>query len=318
MGIERRILGEGRQLFAFRADLEVAGLAAEQYGVVSSAELAALGMTPSSIKRRRQRGHLHQIYPGVWAVGHAEPCWEGRLLAAVKACGPGALLSHYSANELFGFVDRLGGIPDVTVGAGSHRARRGIRIHRADHIDRLDRREHLGVPVTSPSLALLELASVVDAHRTRRAIRSALGKGKVTVRQLGLALERYPGRRGAATLRDSVRLGAAPTKSDAESDVLDIVLSAQIERPDVNTTLLVAGRRVVPDMRWPGPRLILEIDSTAWHSDPLARADDRERQALLEAHGEKVLRVHWLDAVMAPSKLAELLITEGAPRTKGE
>ncbi len=76
---------------------------------------------------------------------------------------------------------------------------------------------------------------------------------------------------------------------------------------------VLAGRRVIPDFRWPAQRLILEVDSTAWHTDPLARADDRERQALLEAHGETVLRVHWLDAVMAPTKLASLLTAKGAP-----
>jgi very-short-patch-repair endonuclease len=228
------------------------------------------------------------------------------------------LLSHYSANELLGFVDRLGGIPHVTVGANSHRSRRGIRVHRANYLDPLDRREHLGIPITSPALSLLDLGAVASAHHTRRAIRRALGMGKVTVRQLGMVLERYPGRRGAATLREAVRLGATPTKSDGESDVLDIVLTARFERPDVNKPLRVGGRLVIPDMRWPAQRLILEIDSKAWHSDPLARADDRERQALLEASGERVLRVDWLDAVLGPSKLVQLLVSEGAPMPKGE
>ena len=84
--------------------------------------------------------------------------------------------------------------------------------------------------------------------------------------------------------------------------------------PEVNRPLLLAGRRVVPDFRWPAQRLILEVDSTAWHDDPLARADDRERQALLEAHGETVLRVHWRDAVLGPRKLIEPLVAAGAPR----
>jgi hypothetical protein len=132
-----------------------------------------------------------------------------------------------------------------------------------------------------------------------------------------LVLERYPGRRGANTFREAVRLGAMPTKSDGESDVLDIVLAAGIARPDVNHPLLVAGRRLIPDFRWPVQRLILEVDSKAWHSDPLARADDRERQSLLEAHGETVLRVDWFDAVMAPTKLVEVLVNEGVPMAKG-
>ncbi len=234
------------------------------------------------------------------------------MLAAVKACGPGAVLSHYSANELFGFVDRVDGVPHVTVTSGAHRSRPGIRIHRCNCLDPLDRREHLGIPVTSVSLALLDLASVVDAARTRRAIRRALGTGKVTVRQLGLVLERYPGRRGAATLREAVALGAAPTKSDGESDVLDIILTDKLEPPEVNRPMMVNGRRVIPDFRWPDQRLILEVDSAAWHSDPLARADDRERQALLEAHGETVLRVDWVDAVLSPGKLVARLVEAGA------
>ena len=93
--------------------------------------------------------------------------------------------------------------------------------------------------------------------------------------------------------------------------------TVKFERPDVNTPLLLKGRRVVPDLRWPRCRLTLEIDSTAWHTDPLARADDRERQALLEAHGETVLRVHWLDAVLSPSKLVEMLRSTGAPPARG-
>jgi Transcriptional regulator, AbiEi antitoxin len=301
----------------FAHDPRVAAIAAEQYGVVSTAELHRAGMSRMSITRRRQRGHLHRLYPEVWAVGHSEPPWEGWMLAAVKACGPDALLSHYSVNALFGFVDRLDGLPHVTVTSASHRAPRGIHVHRTQFLDPIDRREHLGIPVTSPARALLEYASMVDARRTRAAIRRALGTGKVTIRQLGLVLERYPGRRGAKTFREAVRLGAMPTKSDGESDVLDIILAANIAPPDVNRPLVVAGRRVFPDFRWPAQRLILEVDSKAWHGDPLARADDRERQALLEAHGETVLRVQWLDAVMAPTKLATLLIANGAPPASG-
>ena len=156
--------------------------------------------------------------------------------------------------------DRLDGLPARhRRPPGSHRTPRGIHVHRADLLDPLDRREHLGIPVTSPARSLLDLAAVVDAHRTRRAIRRALGTGKVTIRQLGLVLERYPGRRGSATLREPSP-GRRPTKSDAESDVLDIVLTAGIERPDVNraaprrrsqaSSRTSAGRHSGSSSRW--------------------------------------------------------------------
>jgi hypothetical protein len=53
-----------------------------------------------------------------------------------------------------------------------------------------------------------------------------------------------------------------------------------------------------------GVRALRAIASggAAWHEDPLARADDAERQALLEAHGERVLRVSWRQAVGRPAQ----------------
>jgi hypothetical protein len=223
-------------------------------------------------------------------------------------------LSHYSAAELWRFVDRLDARRHVTVVGSGSRRHRGINLHTSTCLSPIDRRELDGIPVTSAARTLLDLASMLAPQRTRRAVRRALGMGKVTLRQLGLCLDRYPGARGCKVLRNAVASGAAPTKSDAESDVLDVILEAGFVRPDVNEPLLLDGRRVVPDIRWPAQRLILEIDSTAWHGDPLARADDRERQGLLEARGETVIRVHWLDAVLGPAKTAALLDAAGAPR----
>ena len=85
--------------------------------------------------------------------------------------------------------------------------------------------------------------------------------------------------------------GPAPTRSELEDVVLDLLLRADLEHPDVNVPLTVGGRRVMPDFRWPAQRLVIEADGAAWHDDPTAREDDAERQALLEAHGERVLRV---------------------------
>jgi very-short-patch-repair endonuclease len=281
---------------------------------MSTQELRDCGHSRDTIATRQRDGHLHCLFRGVWAVGHPNPPWQGHLLAAVKACGPNALLSHWSAAELWGFVDRLEGRPHVTViGRGTRRHRR-IHVHTTTRLDPIDRRENEAIPVTAPARTLLDLASMLDEQRVRRAVRRALGIGKVTIRQIGLVLDRYEGARGCKVLRRAVASGVAPTRSDAESDVLDIVLAAGFAHPDVNRPLLLNGRRVVPDLRWPADRLILEIDSTAWHDDPLARADDRERQAFLEAHGETVLRVHWRDAVLRPRRFAGDLDCAGVPR----
>ncbi len=57
---------------------------------------------------------------------------------------------------------------------------------------------------------------------------------------------------------------------------------------------------MIPDFRWAAQRLVVEADGAAWHDNPLARAGDAERQKLLEAHGEHVVRVTWAQVVARP------------------
>jgi very-short-patch-repair endonuclease len=90
------------------------------------------------------------------------------------------------------------------------------------------------------------------------------------------------------------------TRSALEDALLDLILDAGLSAPRVNEALGLDGRRVVLEFRWPRQRLVVEADGAAWHDNPLARADDAERQALLEAHGERVLRVTWHQAVRRP------------------
>ena len=51
-----------------------------------------------------------------------------------------------------------------------------------------------------------------------------------------------------------------------------------------------------------------------WHDHPIAREDDAQRQALLEASGERVLRVTWAQAVGEPERTLERLRAAGAPQ----
>jgi very-short-patch-repair endonuclease len=110
-----------------------------------------------------------------------------------------------------------------------------------------------------------------------------------------------------------VATGPAPTRSELEDVVLELILRGGLEHPQVNVPLVLDGRRVVPDFRWPSARLVVEADGAAWHDNELARADDAERQALLEGHGERVLRVTWQQAVAQPAQTLGRLRAAGAP-----
>ena len=111
-----------------RPDVLVARLAAQQWGVLSLDELRSCGLSRDAVESRVRSGHLHPLYRGVYAVGHTKLTLEGAFLAAVKACGPTAHLSHFSAAALYGLVRWDYRYPQVTVTAKRRHA--GIRIHR--------------------------------------------------------------------------------------------------------------------------------------------------------------------------------------------
>ena len=126
-------------------------------------------------------------------------------------------------------------------------------------------------------------------------------------------MSRLGSRRGIRNLRRILATGPAPTRSGLEDVVLDLILSGGLSHPDVNVPMKLEGRRIVPDFRWPEQRLVVEADGGAWHDHKLAREDDAERQVLLEAHGERVLRVTWEQAVARASQTLGRLRAAGAP-----
>jgi very-short-patch-repair endonuclease len=182
-------------------------------------------------------------------------------------------------------------------------------------LDPPDLSRHDGIPLTSPARTLLDLASALPEPALRRAARQAQSLQRVNVRELLEVLGRLGPRRGASKLARIIATGPAPTRSELEDAVLDLVLRGGLTHPNVNVPLILAGRRVVPDFRWPEQRLVVEADGATWHDDKLAREDDAERQALLEMHGERVLRVTWDQAIARPRETLARIRAAGTPRT---
>jgi predicted transcriptional regulator of viral defense system len=87
-----------------KSDAQVARIAARQHGVISLTQLNAAGIGSNGITRRVRDRRLHRIHRGVYAVGHMGLSHHGRWMAAVLACGPGAVLSHRAAGALWGMV----------------------------------------------------------------------------------------------------------------------------------------------------------------------------------------------------------------------
>src|SRR5262245_61465969 len=109
--------------FSARRQVEwsIAELAREQHGVVSLEQLEGMGIGEVAAQQRVDACRWHRVHWGVYLVGHARLSREGRYLAAVLACGQGAVLSHCSAADLWGIrQDRR---PSIDVTAPSRRGR---------------------------------------------------------------------------------------------------------------------------------------------------------------------------------------------------
>jgi len=135
------------------------------------------------------------VWPGVFVVGRPELTDEGRWMAAVLTCGPGAFLSHVSAGELWGLVRARPGPVTVSVPA-VRRPRRGpgLEVHRRSALAENDVAVHRGIPVTTPAATLIDLAALIDPETLRTSLDDA-------VRRPGTAALRRSLDRATATLR---------------------------------------------------------------------------------------------------------------------
>jgi hypothetical protein len=77
-------------------DRRIAELAERDHGIVDVEGLRAVGASRTQIGRRLYAMRFVRLYRGVYAVGHRKLTNEGWWLAAVRAIGRGAVLSHRS------------------------------------------------------------------------------------------------------------------------------------------------------------------------------------------------------------------------------
>lgn len=269
--------------------LVLARIAARQDGVVSRAQIDALGVDDGFADRWLAAGRLHRIHGGVYAVGHEALTQSGRWMAAVLAAGEGAVLSHLSAAVLWNLLEWASLIIHVTVeGSTSHR-RPGLSMHRTRHLPPEHRGEIYGIPVTSPHRTLLDCASMLSRKRLRHAVEAGGREGLLDVPTLVALCDASRGKRGVGTLRRIAldqRGDVSATKSPPESGFLRLCMDHGLPEPLVNSQL--HGYEV--DFYWPRARLVVEIDTYTYHRSWAQRQRDLERDADLKVRGEEVVR----------------------------
>jgi very-short-patch-repair endonuclease len=263
--------------------------------------LLRAGVTVKEIEHRLRTRALLREHRGVYRVGHRAPTLEARNLAAVRACGHGALLSGRAAAHQLGILKGSAPPPEVTT--PTERRVPGVRTRRSRGIHAEDRMIYRGIPVTSVARTLVDLAGSSSAEDLARACHEAGVRYRTTPPQVEAALARRPNSPGAATLRQVLRGDVHVTLSKLEARFLTVLQDAGLPLPQTNR--LAGGRRV--DCRWPDRQLTIELDSYRYHQSRHAWEQDRRREREAHARGDEFRRYTYGDVFEDPQQLlAEL------------
>ncbi len=272
----------------------LADLARRQHGLLTHAQLLGLGVARSTVHDRVTAARLHQLYRGVYALGHRSLTLEARLLAAVLACGPDALLSHRSALVLFGVCKPRAEAIHVTSPTSRGGRDPRIQANRSRSLPQTDTTRHQGIPTTAVPRDLIDLAadSGCQDRELGRALDEATYLGLVNPRSLAARLAQLPPRRGLRRLQRLLAAERPParTRSGLEDRFLELVAASALPRPLTNHRLNTPEGSFEVDFYWPEAALVVETDGRRAHGSARRFNADRDRDQRLGVAGLRVFR----------------------------
>jgi hypothetical protein len=257
---------------------KIAHAAERQHGHVTRRQLLGLGVGGGAIAHRIAAGDLVVVHAGVYAISYRRVEPVARAMAAVLACGAGAVLSHDSAAALWG-LRRWPEIPEVT--ATGHVRRPNIHTHRSRTLEPNDIRVELNIPTVSAARAIFEIQSRLSDRQLTRAVQDARRNGHIKPTALHRLLLRCP------RLRQLVDPDQNPTRSHLEDILIPWLTKHDLPIPQLNT--YVNGYEV--DAFFQAHGVIVELDSWEYHRDRDSWGSDRERDAHHLSYGNPTVRI---------------------------
>jgi len=265
-------------------------------GIATRRELLDAGVSSDEISHRLDTGALLLEYPGVYRVGHRAPNFESSYMAAVKACGDGALLSGMAAAYLWGLVK--GKPPPREVTAPK---KRKVAARWSPQVCR-NGAQRKGIPVTTVPRTLIDLAPRLNEDQLARACHEAGVLHKTTPAMV----ERLLGQNtpGSKKLHAVLRGDAQVLLSKLEKRFSERLKAAGLPLPLTNK--LAGGRRV--DCRWPEHNLTVELLSYTFHNSRYAWEQDQRRQREAYERGDEFRTYTWHDVFDAPEQMMRELV----------
>lgn len=295
-------------------DEALAGLAGRQQAVFAAWQAVELGITGAGLRKRAQRARLHRIYTGVYSlVPPTLLTGKGWWMAAVLACGPGAVLSHRTAAALHDLRRTARAKVDVTVPGRSGRKHAGIDIHRSTTLAEADVTSVDGIPCTSIARTMFDIAEVVDRRALERAYDQAEMMGVFNLRALEDQIARHPTRPAACAVKSVLEehyVGSTGTWSVLEEAFLALCRRLGLPAPSVNRWIDLGdgGTMIQADFVWFEQRVIVETDGRRVHGTHQARERDPRRDQRAIVAGWTPIRTTWRQVTRRPRELEPTLL----------
>lgn len=205
------------------------------------------------------------VYPGVYASFSGQLAREAALWAAVLDAGPGAMLSHQSAAELDGLMDRQRDAIHVTIPKARRvRARPGVVIHR------IERAAQVVHPTRLPPRTRIEetVLDLVAASNTLDEavgwLTKALGRRLTTQDKLRRAVSERTRIRWRQETDELLSAAMAGVLSPLEHRyVRDVERPHGLPRGSRQVVARADGRRQYRDVLYKACRVIVELDGGA-------------------------------------------------------
>jgi len=229
-------------------------------------------------------------------------------MAAVRCCGEGAALSHWSAAALWGVGNERGRV-DVSIRRRSGLRRPGLRVRTHTGLSAQDVAYPRRIPATAPIRTLIDLATEATSKQLERAVNEADKRDLIDPDSLRMALSDYVGQPGVKALRTLLDRHTFRL-SDAELEVLFRPIAASAGLPTPLTKQWVNGFEV--DFHWPDLGLVVETDGWRYHRTPAAQSRDALRDQLHTASGLTPLRFSHYQVKYEPGHVRGVLARTAA------
>lgn len=283
-------------------------------GMARRADLLELGLAHRTLQRRVASGLLMPLGPWVVALPGTSPDLATLTRAAVLG-RPALVPTGLSSATLLGPGpwDEVALVGDPWLVGDDDRVT-AARFLRHPGLQTV-RRE--GIVLASPASTVVDLLRFLDHGQAERVGRAALQQRVVSIALLQQARARLGRHHGVRQLDAVIRVLVEGTHAESEHLFVQILRQAGITGWQANHCVRVGPRRYFVDVAFPGPRLAVEIDGQAHHTDSAAFQRDRRRQNDLVGSGWTVLRFTWADLVGRPDEVVSRIVATLERSTAG-